>query len=420
MRLLLFLVGTLLSTPMVTPGPRAAHAEPLASAPDSTRVVSAAADTSVAEEVPQRDAFDLLNSILGRRIEPEIGATYKTGLSWAILPTISYNPVYGTALGLMASGSGRRGSSLSPYSSLAVGANFSTTGQTQVTVRGDVFSKSATYLVRGDFRYLETTRSTWGLGSLSEDQEEYPMDLTLYRVYATFYRVVSGPVFVGLGYHYDEFADIVDQRAQQGEETPFTVYSGSAVPRTIASGFSINLLGDTRDNLVNPAAGYFLSMSLRTYMKSAGSDNNWEEMWVEMRLYPHLPKRSRNVLAFWLYTWYSFGPAPYLNLPSNGWDTYGRGARGYLQGRIRGANQIYLEAEYRWSLTRDGLWGAVAFLNLTTTTNPETQTFGKANAGTGVGLRVKFNKHSNSNLTIDYGWGADSSRGVFLGMSEAF
>jgi hypothetical protein len=410
MRFVPLLAGVLVVASLA-PVPAAAQTEPAYVPPDSA---------SASSDVPQRDAFDLLNQLLGRRVQPEIGATTRTGLSWALLPTVSYNPVYGAAFGVMATGAGRRGSTKARYSSLAISGNISTTGQVQAQVRGDLFSPSGRYLTKGDFRYLDTKRSTWGLGPLSEDQEEYPMEFVLYRVYATFYRVVSGPVFVGLGYHYDEFTDIVDQRAVQGEPTPFTLYSGVGVTKTVASGFSINLLGDTRDNLVNPARGYFLSLSFRNYMEAAGSDDNWQEMWAEMRLYPHVPKRSRDVLGFWLYTWFSFGPAPYLNKPSNGWDTYGRGARGYLQGRIRGPNQIYLETEYRRVLTRDGLWGVVAFLNLTCTTNPETLTFGNADPGAGVGLRMKFNKHSNTNLTIDHGWGRDGSRGFFLGMSEAF
>jgi hypothetical protein len=234
------------------------------------------------------------------------------------------------------------------------------------------------------------------------------------------YRVASGPVFVGLGYHYDQFRDIADERAEAGEETPFTAYSGDGVTLTTASGLSINILGDTRDNLVNPTSGYYLSMSLRNYAKAAGSDKNWQEWWAEMRVYPHVPKQSRNVLAFWLYTWFTFGPAPYLNLPSDGWDTYGRASRGYLQGRIRGANQIYLESEYRVALSNDGLWGAVVFANLIATTSPDTQTLGRADPGGGAGLRVKFNKHSATNLTIDYGFGRNRSSGLYLGLSEIF
>ena len=91
------------------------------------------------------------------------------------------------------------------------------------------------------------------------DQPEYPMSFQLIRLYGTFYRRTSGPVFIGLGYHYDEFRNIEDDRANEGEATPFTVYTGTGVDRTVASGVSLNVLGDMRDNLVNASSGYYLA-----------------------------------------------------------------------------------------------------------------------------------------------------------------
>jgi hypothetical protein len=371
--------------------------------------------------VPKRDIFDLLDKyVLKKRVEPQVDITPRTGLQWSLLPTFSYNPIYGAAFGAMISAAGRRGSEEARYSSLSISANYSTTGQFQLQARGDVFSAGEDFLLKIDFRYLDTERPTWGLGPIYSNQQEYPMSFVLSRVYATVLRRVSGPVYLGLGYHYDEFGDIVDTRANEGDTTPFETYSGGLPSVTRASGLSLNLLADTRDNLVNPRHGYYLSWSFRDYLEALGSDESWQELWVEARVYPHVPKRSNDVLAFWLYGWLSFGPAPYLNLPSNGWDTYGRGARGYVAGRIRGANQIYVEAEYRRALTRDGLWGLVFFTNIVTTAHPETGVFAEPDPGVGVGLRVKFNKHTDTNLTLDHGWGRDGSRGFFLGLTEVF
>ncbi len=393
-----------------------------AGAPQGGAAVAEKVDSSVApsDTVAQQDAIDVLRQWLHRPVQTEVKGTIPFGLDWSLLPTVSYNPVYGVAVGAMLSGAGRLGSKTMRFSQLAVSANYSSEGQFQAQVRGDVYGGNGNGLMKADFRYLDTTRSTWGLGPMEPDQEEYPMEFNLTRAYATFFRRVSGPVFIGLGYHFDEFQDIVDTRAAAGDSTPFTDYSGGAPGHTIASGMSINVLADTRDNLVNPSAGYYLSWSFRNYLKDLGADQNWQELWVEMRVYPHVPKRSQNVLAFWLYGWMTFGPGPYLNLPSDGWDTYGRGARGYLQGRIRGASQLYFESEYRFSLTPSGLLGGVVFYNITTTTQPEEQSFGRPDGALGVGLRLKFNKHTDTNLTIDHGWGREGSRGFFLGMSEVF
>lgn len=379
-----------------------------------------AIEPDTTEAVPQRDAMDLLNQmIFKKRVEPQLDIRPRIGLDWALLPTFSYNPVYGAAFGVLMSGAGRRGSTRARYSNLAISANLSTTGQVQVQVRGDVYSPDENYLTKADFRYLDTERSTWGLGPLDDQTGEYPMSFLLNRVYATLLRRVSGPVYLGLGYHYDQFSSIEDKLAVPGAQTPFEAYSGPGVTRTVATGMSIDLLADTRDNQVNPQEGYYLNWSFRDYLENFGSDAGWQELWVEARVYPHLPRESRNVLAFWLYGWFSFGDAPYLNLPANGWDTYGRGARGYLAGRIRGANQIYFESEYRVALSRDGLWGMVVFANGTATTT-DTDVFGRMDASVGTGLRLKFNKHTNTNLTLDYGWGRDGSHGFFLGMGEVF
>ena len=156
------------------------------------------------------------------------------------------------------------------------------------------------------------------------------------------------------------------------------------------------------------------------YAEEYGSDKYWQEFWVAAQMYPHFPAKSNNVLAFWIYSWLTFGPGPYLDLPSVGWDTYGRGARGYLQGRIRSSDQIYVESEYRFQLTRNGLLGGVVFLNATASADPESNTFGSMDPAGGLGIRIKFNKYSKANLALDRAWGKDDSGGWFMGMSEAF
>jgi hypothetical protein len=115
----------------------------------------------------------------------------------------------------------------------------------------------------------------------------------------------------------------------------------------------------------------------------------------------------------------TFGHPPYLDLPSVGWDTYGKTARGYVQGRIRAPDQVYNEVEYRFPLTRDELFGGVVFVNATSSTG-ESGSFQPLDPAAGLGLRVKFIKRTRTNLTIDYGWGRHSSKGLYLGTQEMF
>ena len=63
------------------------------------------------------------------------------------------------------------------------------------------------------------------------------------------------------------------------------------------------------------------------------------------------------------------GNPPYLDLPSTGWDSYNNTGRGYVQGRYRGKDLMYLESEYRFGITRNGLFGGVVFANAETVSN---------------------------------------------------
>jgi hypothetical protein len=126
------------------------------------------------------------------------------------------------------------------------------------------------------------------------------------------------------------------------------------------------------------------------------------------------------VLAIWSTVWLALGPAPYLDLPAIGWDTYGRSGRGYLQGNIRGTNQIYTEFEYRLRLSRNDMWGVVGFVNFMATTAPGDGAFGTLDPGGGIGLRMKFNKKTNTNLSVDAARGQDNQTRWFFGLQEVF
>ncbi len=112
------------------------------------------------------------------------------------------------------------------------------------------------------------------------------------------------------------------------------------------------------------------------------------------------------ILAFW--TWGQFitsGNVPYLALPSIGWDTYGRSGRGYVQGRFRGTNMVYGESEFRMPISRNGLFGAVAFINATTASNPTTgQTLFNALAPRLWSWSANKNEHERQNKYLYRLW----------------
>ena len=142
---------------------------------------------------------------------------------------------------------------------------------------------------------------------------------------------------------------------------------------------------------------------------------------IDVRTYFHFPENSKNVLAFWNLDWITTsGKPPYLLLPSTGWDDQYNSGRGYIQGRFRGQNMLYLESEYRYRISRNGLFGGVFFVNLQNFSSDISSQFATIIPGYGLGLRLKLNKHSGANLCVDYGFGKDGSRGFFVNLGEVF
>ena len=89
---------------------------------------------------------------------------------------------------------------------------------------------------------------------------------------------------------------------------------------------------------------------------------------------------------------------------------------------------LYLETEYRFNITSNGLFGGVIFANAETFSsrastlagNASIKTFDPIQPGYGAGLRIKLNKFSRANLCIDYGWGTSGSRGIAVNLGEVF
>nr|WP_284040296.1 BamA/TamA family outer membrane protein [Sphingobacterium sp. lm-10] len=191
---------------------------------------------------------------------------------------------------------------------------------------------------------------------------------------------------------------------------------------TISSGVSVNMIYDTRANSINPWAGNYANIRVRTNPKFMGSDHNWHSLFVETRRYHRFTRdeNKQNMLAIRNFFWTVFNSrAPYLDLPSLGGDTYNTSGRGFPLNRFRGKNLYYAEAEYRRNITSNGLFGFVLFANATTVSGPESHFFRTWNIGSGAGARIKFNKNSGTNIALDYGI-SRHHRGFHLSLGEVF
>ncbi|GAB3954576.1 hypothetical protein GCM10028805_40250 [Spirosoma harenae] len=342
------------------------------------------------------------------------------GFHPSFFPELAYALQTGFAVGLNANLSF---TSADPKQNVSV--IYSTPQYTQyqqviIPVEANIWTKGNKYNILTDWRYYNYSADNFGLGDDSRPDIDDRLLYSYVRLYQSVLRQVAPNFSVGVGYSLDYHWRIREENNTPQLNDDFQRYG--ATTKSVSSGPTFTLQYTNRRNPNNPQNGFFGSIMFRPNMKWLGSDTNWQSVIADFRKYVPLSHNSRHILTFWNVNWLSFGDqAPYLDLPSTGWDTHANLGRGYTQGRFRGRNLVYLETEYRAVLLNNGLLGGVVFANMQTYSDyPNTAHFGKLLPGYGVGLRIKVNKHSNLNFALDYGFGIGGSQGVFLNLGEVF
>jgi hypothetical protein len=365
----------------------------------------------------QQDIGDVLHKLFHSKTTPEIDSiTSKPQVS--VVPAIGYTLV--TSFAVVVSGNiAFRNGPQSRISTVVASASYTENKQFIMPIQTNFWTKDNSYEFVGNYSYLKYPQSTYGLGSNSKISADDPMDYSLIQFYETILRHVGGNFYAGLGYDFDDHWDISEKGNPDGSESDYAKY-GTAT-RTISSGFTINGQFDSRDNAINPSKGTYVGLQLRNSDKNFGATKNWQSLIIDVRKYINFPEGSDNTLALWSYNWLIVGgKPPYLDLPATGWDANFATGRGYIQGRFRGNDMLYGEAEYRYKITADGVLGGTVFLNGETFNAERGTSLQSIQPGFGPGLRVKLNKVSNTNISINYGFGNEDSRGLFISVGEAF
>jgi len=305
-------------------------------------------------------------------------------------------------------------------SSILTSVTYSQYEQVIFPIQADIWTKGNKYNIVTDWRFLKYPSLTYGLGGNTATDSGYNIDYTYLRLHQAIMRNVGKDFYLGLGYDLDYFWNIQEVDPPPGKVTDYERYGFHKT--AVASGVSLHFLYDSRRNQINPENGGYASISYRPNFTFLGSDANWQSLILDLRKYIRFPGNSHNVVALWSYDWFTTGGGdpPYLMLPSTGWDAYSNTARGYIQGRFRSRNMLYLESEYRFGITSNGLFGGVVFANAQSFSETSTGRFQYITPGYGAGLRISLNKFSRTNLCVDYGWGINGSGGFFVNLGEVF
>lgn len=361
------------------------------------------------------------------------------------LPAVASNPANGWMFGFAPSATWYMGDPETTKISNFVGNFLYTTKKQWIfSFRSNIFLNQNKWILVGDWRYFITSQPTFGLGSTSPNIPaenpnqagvwwgEQQMDFTLFRFYETVLkRIGDSKFYTGVGYHFDKHSKINNYTNDAGgtnlafSHDAYNLAKGFSTDSYVLSGFTMNLIMENRDNPTSPYERNFALLSYKVNPTWLGSDQNSSTLLFDYRHYINLSeRRKRHLIAFWGYgNFLVSGNLPYMNLPSLGWDMFGRTGRAYAQGRFRGESMVYTEAEYRFPLQQNKeTFGGTVFVNAASfgsrTTNE--QLFTQINPGYGVGLRVMINKRNRTTISADYGIGQKGNSGFYLNVNESF
>jgi len=294
-------------------------------------------------------------------------------------------------------------------------------GRFGLPLRTSVWLPNNTWNIQGDMRFLVYPQNTWGTGSSSDNGHKIMVDYKYVRFYQAALKQITPEFYAGAGYNLDYRFDIKTSDSVYDLKS-FTGYQFGTTGHSLSSGISLQAVYDTRHNLINPLPGFYANLTYRVNPGFLGNQQPWHSVYLDIRKYismnPAKPSQQ-NTLALWSYFWKVLNNgAPYLDLPSTGWDGFNRSARGIDQNRYRGKTLLYLEAEYRRDITNNGLLGFVMFAN-TNTVSGNNSLFRDWHPAAGAGIRIKCSKVSGTNLGIDYGF-SKGYQALIINISEAF
>ncbi len=258
----------------------------------------------------------------------------------------------------------------------------------------------------GDFRAISNIVQDYGLGTSAPKTELTQVHYDQIRTYLAAHTLVARYLYAGAGYFLDSYYNISESDVSSDPRTHYSNYPLGTASNVVSSGMTANILRDSRRNSLNPRGGFYTSIILRLNEAAFGSTYTWKSLYVDTRKYFSFSDTRHKIFAIRALYWGTTGDVPYLNLPATLQDFNGRAGRGYINGRYRGTQMLFTEAEYRFDISEHGFFGATVFANAQSFTEPSGK-FESIAPAAGIGLRLKFNRASDANIAFDLGVGRD-------------
>ncbi len=342
----------------------------------------------------------------------------RKGLDFIAAPIPISNPTIGTGLAAVAAivFPLSKEDRVSPPTTIGVGGFYTDNHSWALGAGGRLYLSEDRWrlmgvFVKGNIHYnLSALDEPSGRGQIS-----IPIQQAVTGDVAEVLRRVTGRLFVGARYTHADTTIGLDASDLGSEAAP--------PPRdrqiTMAA-LGLRAQTDSRDSTFYPRNGTLFDLSADFYDPSFGGDRAYQSYKASVNKYLTLGDRS--VLAGRLSACDIRGDAPIYALC-----LFGREGdlRGYEVGRYIDRTMWAAQAEYRWTLPEKlgffGRFGFVGFAGVGEVARSFSDLgSGDLLPGGGVGIRYLLSRTNPINFRIDYAWGKAGSRGLHVGVGEAF
>lgn len=325
-----------------------------------------------------------------------------------LLPNLYYSPETRAGVGL-AGAVMFRADSLCRTSSVDFGALYTQRKQAIIDITGNISLLKEQIFLKGVLHYAHFPDYFWGVGSNTRNEAREQVLTEYIRIHPQAFFRISRQWYAGPQYHYHGA-----YRIQFDSLSRFMSGDFPGFDQSCASGLGINVMYDSRDNLMFPRSGTYLEAGVIWYHPQLGSTHQFVSLRTDCRKY--LPVGKLAVLAFQGVMHLHRGEVPFVQMAAIGGHSLGRG---YYQGRFRDQHLLAFQAEYRQPFGHSR-WGAVAFAGCATVANALCDFRTNAPKGNvGAGLRFRLSKQDPMNMRADMGVGR-KTYGVYGNIGEAF
>lgn len=327
-------------------------------------------------------------------------------IDWGVLPGPFVNPEQGLGVGIAAAGfyTPFYWKRPDPYSTITVTAFASTTGSYGFGFNNRTYLLSDTLRLLGEAWITQTPKYYWGIGTSkakNENKKVLYQGLRLEIDPKIAYQILPD-TYLKMGWRWQSFDQV---KGVDGAKLPAEMVDAAS------SGALFGFEYDSRDFEPNPTGGQFLDVEWVINRKSLGSDNHYDNLLLNYRIYQ--PVSRVTLIAAEVYSQSVFGDAPWYDYSQLGDDER---MRGYYSGQYRDNHFLATQVEIRHTL--EGRHGVVAWVGAGNVAKDYRQLFDTTWLPT-LGLGYRFAFKARINIRLDLGFGKESM-GFYFQVNEAF